>query len=77
MKTKLLCASAVGIAALAFTLSPLPAKAQWELTSSAYEPCWSIANPVRCNGTYRPENPRAHVLFRRDPAAPQSYWHNH
>jgi hypothetical protein len=50
------------------------ASAQWQLGKSQYEPCWSIANPVRCDGAYRPENPAAHELFRRDPAAPQSYW---
>ena len=58
------------------TLAATAASAQWELGSSAYEPCWSIANPVRCDGRYRPENPAAHVLFQRDPAAPQSYWKN-
>ena len=62
--------------ALALSWLSMPANAQWELGASAYEPCWSIANPVRCDGRYRPENPAAHVLFQRDPAAPQSYWKN-
>ena len=73
-KTKLPVVCAVGIAASAFLLSPLPANAQWQLRSSQHEPCWSIANPVNCSGRYRPENPIAHELFRRDPAAAQSYW---
>ena len=58
------------------TLTTVAVSAQWELGASANEPCWSIANPVRCDGRYRPENPAAHVLFQRDPAAPQSYWKN-
>ena len=74
MTMKLPLACAIGIAAIAFTQSSLPANAQWELRSNQHEPCWSIANPVRCDGRYRPENPAAHVLFQRDRAAPQSYW---
>ena len=58
------------------TLTTVAASAQWELGRSQYEPCWSIANPVSCDGSYRPDNPVAHVQFRRDPAAPQSYWKN-
>jgi len=56
------------------TLTTVAASAQWELGSSAYEPCWSIANPVRCDGSYRPHNPVVFEKFKRDPAAPQSYW---
>ena len=59
------------------TLAATAASAQWELGASAYEPCWSAANPKRCDGSYRPHNPAAFELFRRDPAAPQSYWRNH
>ena len=72
MKTKLV-AGAVGIAAIAFMLSPLPASAQWQLRSSQHEPCWSIANPISCNPHVKPG---AYVNFHRDRAAAQSYWVN-
>jgi len=59
-----------------------PASAQWQLGPSrvtipggSAEPCWSIANPVRCDGSYRPHNPDVFTLFRRDPAAAQSFWY--
>ena len=48
-------------------LTSVTASAQWQLGPSMHEPCWSIANPVRCDGRYRPENPLAHELFKRDP----------
>ena len=56
--------------------TPAVAHAQWQLGPSTHEPCWSIANPVRCDGSYRPHNPAAFELFRRDEGAPQSYWNN-
>jgi hypothetical protein len=57
------------------TLTTVAASAQWQLGKSQHEPCWSIANPVRCDGRYRPENPAAHVLFQMDKGAPQSFWY--
>jgi hypothetical protein len=72
----------LAIAALLIA-TPVAANAQWELGPSrqtipggSKEPCWSAANPVRCDGSYRPHNPIVFELFRRDPAAPQSYWNN-
>jgi len=62
---------AIGLLALAAT----GANAQWQLGKSQHEPCWSAANPIRCDGSYRPENPAAHVLFQMDKAAPQSFWY--
>jgi hypothetical protein len=62
---------AIGLLALAATA----ANAQWQLGKSQHEPCWSIANPVRCDGSYRPHNPVAFELFRRDEGAPQSFWY--
>ena len=53
-----------------------PAHAQWRLGPSQHEPCWSAANPVRCNGTLRPHNPAVFERFKMDKGAPQSYWYN-
>jgi hypothetical protein len=65
----------VAIAIGLLALTTVGASAQWQLGKSQHEPCWSIANPVRCDGSYRPHNPVAFELFRRDPAAPQSFWY--
>jgi hypothetical protein len=64
----------VALALGLLALTTIGASADWKLEKSAYEPCWSIANPVRCDGSYRPHNPDVFALFVRDPAAPQSYW---
>jgi hypothetical protein len=71
-------ALAIGLLAL----TTVGASAQWQLGPSrvtipggSAEPCWSAANPINCAGRYRPDNPVAHELFRRDPGAPQSYWY--
>jgi len=60
---------------IATLVAATPASAQWQLGKSQFEPCWSIANPVRCDGSYRPHNPAAFELFRRDPSAAQSFWY--
>ena len=60
---------------IATLVAATPASAQWQLGKSQFEPCWSIANPVRCDGSYRPDNPAAFELFRRDPSAAQSFWY--
>lgn len=67
-------ALAIGVGLLAMPWLTMPVHAQWQLGSSSFEPCWSIANPVRCNGSYRPHNPDVFDLFKRDAGAPQSYW---
>jgi len=72
---KLAFATVVAIGALGLWTAS-PASAQWKLGKSLYEPCWSIANPVRCDGSYRPHNPDVFELFKRDPGAAQSYWRN-
>jgi hypothetical protein len=64
----------VALVVSVLALSASAASAEWKLGKSQHEPCWSIANPVRCDGTYRPHNPDVFALFVRDPAAAQSYW---
>jgi hypothetical protein len=59
----------VTIAIGLLALTTVGASAQWQLGPSKYEPCWSIANPVSCNPHLKPGD------WRRDPAAPQSYWY--